>query len=669
MIFKNILLVTFLLIVQQAGTSQQRNCNYSGLEFKQLEKNTRSGQEFTDMVMQSMGGSGLPPFPGEVFRNQQDQKIARPSIESVYILCDGENHLKGQVYYRDLESGFLTIEVTSASHQNIPNISIDTIRVSGTSSEFELTLLDEKVTNSIYSSYLKVTYFRNSVGRNGRSEWFPLFKKWTKAANSTQSTALLRLVPFMTAEKLVNLKNGQQLPIPNQASSGSAGITPAPAGIRLARIEEDTLIVTQNTEKAPQGPNFNNYFSLYHSIRMDDNLREPEQFSPIQTAFLYWDKNQLADVVYYSPVRYTNSWNEINGFDFIMQYATASGPDEEGRVNMSLGLSSGVSNQEHRIIQSLINAKFKRANTIELRPILLESPRVTLQSDGFVLDRISAVPPSTVYSPIRLSWQSDVLEANDVIAALSNNAGLSGQISYHSSGTGGQMDARIRFMDPSVFSELSPDMDRWTLDGWQNPLPFPISLKKLHILMTDPKHPVSQDPIVYTWDIEGQNLLSKQYAIFDANQFPEHIHEHAGFLKSWFDYQILPCSSCMEEVLNEVTSGTASAREKWVRVHALNILNRYSAKLIKVNLRSAQVDPRGRQVRTTSTSIMRDNENFSVGPLYSWSDHTLSYEFQLVLIDGDKEIAGNWLSERSQEIYITRDLMRRAFGSRIRHPN
>jgi len=639
-------------------TAQTRTCNFSGLEDVRLEKKSRSAQEFLDMMNQSMpgGGSGLPAYPGEEFRKQQAQKQPQPGIESVVVICDADTSLRGQIYYRDLESGFFRVEVMNARHENIPQVPAVVVAPNDGALEFRLRL-DDKIAEPQYfrSQYLKITWLKKRDSRDGRSEWFALSKAW-KSPGNTQATRNLRLIPFKTAASLS--VSTARLPVPGQSAA-----TPTPAPNRsLAAARPDTV------DQTPRGADLNNYLSLFSGIRSDVVFQNPRSISPIQTGFIFRDKNPNADVFYYAPSAYYLRWDASSGFDFNVLYGASNSPDQEGKVNMRAGLSSGVTNAEHQRLRRMLQAHLGIAEAPELRPLLPENPEVSLHGDGFTLDKVAALAPSSIYDPIQMNWQTDVVNANDIITALSNNLGLTGKVTYRQTEGSLSPPAVVRLGEAENYGTLEPDWATWRSRDWINPLPYPVQFQHLHVLVLNTNASGQTVPCIYSWKIEGPEIPARGKARFDAASFPQWLESDSRVLKAWYEYSVQSCPICTQELLDGITTGTASSREKWVKIHSLGMLRQYNARLIKVALRSRQVDPKGQNVREVTTSIEQDNKDFNVGPFYAWMDKDVQYEMRLTLVTDERAVDSGWIPERDAELYITREVMRKAFGNTIKHP-
>ena len=659
---KNIWITSGVLLLCTSITAilpaQARTCNFSGLEDARLEKKSRSAQEFLDMMKQSMpgGSGGLPAYPGEEFRKQQAQKQPQPGIESVVVICDADTSLRGQIYYRDLESGFFRVEVMNARHENIAQIPAVVVAPTDGALEFRLGLnIQTPEPQYFRSQYLKITWLKKRDSRDGRSEWFAMSKAW-KSPGNTQATRNLRLTPLKTAASLGTAT--ATLPMPGQSTAA-----PSQATSRTTAVSN-----SDTASQTPRGADLNNYLSLFAGIRSDVVFQNPRSISPIQTGFIFRDKNPNADVYYYAPSAYYLRWEADKGFDFNVLYGASSNADQEGKVNMRAGLSSGVTNAEHQRMQRLLQAHLGTTTAPELRPLLPENPEVTLRGEGFSMDNISALAPSSIYDPIQMNWQTDVVNANDIITALSNNLGLNGKVTYRQTEGSLSPPAVVRLGEAENFGLLEPDWANWRSRDWVNRLPYPLQFQYLHVLLLNPNASGQKIPCIYSWKIEGPEVPSGGKARFDAAMFPQWLEKDARVLKTWFEYSVQPCPTCTEELLDGITTGTATSREKWIRVHSLGMLRQYNARLIKVSLRSRQVDPKGQKVREVSASIEQDSKDFNVGPFYAWMDKDVQYEMRLTLVTDEREVDSGWIPERDAELYLTKDVMRKAFGSSIKHP-
>lgn len=645
-----------LLLFPGILVAQTRNCNFSGLEDAQLVKKSVSAEEYLDKLNQSMPGgpSKLPAYPGEVFRKEQAQKMPQPSIDGVSLLCDEAVSMRGEIYYQNIDRGFFRLELMNPKYEIMPQVPPLTIPVSEGAVEFTLKL-DEKLPagTSFRTAYLKITYLKKEDSRDGRSTWFALNKKW-KAPEQSQAAQRLRLSPVQSAAQLTATK----LPLPGKSAVSDAATAPSNAVFR-----------SSNNSNAPEGINMNDHISLFSNIRSDVAFQNPGAISPIQTGYLFKDKNPASEVYYYAPAAYNLRWDPDAGFDFGLLYGGASSPDKEGKVDMHAGLGTGITNEEQQFLQGLLQAQIGPDKSPELRPLLPENPQVTLQGEGFVLDKVTAIAASSIYDPVKANWQTDVPGSNDIITALGNNIGISGTVTYRQNDFPFSTPANVRLGHPDNFGVLTPDWSEWRSKGWKNKLPYPVQFQYLHVLMLNNNARNQQTPCIYSWKITGADIPPGGQAQFDAAAFPVWLETDKRVLKAWFEYQIEPCTPCTEEVLDALTGGTASSREKWIRVQSLGILQKYRARLLKVTLRSTMADPRGKTAREVTTVVSQDNQDFSVGPLYAWMDKDVKYEIRLTLVTDEKSVDSAWLSKRDAEQYITLDFMKTAFKNSLKHPS
>lgn len=641
-----------LLFFPSILVAQTRNCNFSGLEDAQLVKKSVSAEEYLDKLNQSMPGgpSKLPAYPGEVFRKEQAQKMPQPSVNGVSVLCDEATSMRGDIYYQNIDRGFFKLELMNAKYEIMQQVPPLTITVSEGVVEFTLKLDDKLPAGASFrTAYLKITYLKKEDSRDGRSTWFGLYKKW-KAPEQNQAALRLRLTPVLSAAQIT----ATNLPVP-----GKTAVSESP-GTPNSTIQRTTT----NNSNTPGGVNMNDHISLFSNIRSDVAFRNPGAISPIQTGYLFKDKNPASDVYYYAPAAYNLRWDADSGFDFGLLYGSASSPNQEGKVDMHAGLSTGITNEEQQFLQRLLQAQVGPDKTPELRPLLPENPLVTLQGEGFVLDKVTAIAASSIYDPVKANWQTDVPGSNDIIAALKNDIGINGTVTYRQTDFSFSAPANARLGHPANFGAITPDWSEWRSKGWKNKLPYPVQFQYLHVLLLNGKV-----PCIYSWKIVGADIPPGGQAQFDAIAFPAWLETDNRVLKVWFEYQIPPCTPCAEEVLDALTGGTASSREKWIQVQSLGILGKYKARLLKVTLRSTMADPRGKSAREVTATINQDYQDVSVGPLYAWMDKDVRYEVRITLVTDDKSVESAWVPKRNEQQFIDVEFMKTAFRNSLKHPS
>ena len=300
---------------------------------------------------------------------------------------------------------------------------------------------------------------------------------------------------------------------------------------------------------------------LLEGLRTEDIGLDPASLLSIATS-IYPDKNPKSGIFYYHPRSYHLEWTPESGHGMRILYGAAAGDGASGAVLMAARLESGLDSSEVQLATVLLTAYQKRTTPKfvfkALRPLPLEKNGMDV-SFGSVLgqysipkEKIAITALSDVLGEIEVSWVTDPVTKENLQLALVEDIGVSGEVSFSS--TGGalapQVPISIQLADRDSFGRLRWDRNQ----GARNLTPYPMRLRYLHALCIDPRNNL---PILYTWSLDDAALPPMARVRWDAARVPAWIDTEAK--RIWVDYDVSQkCDTCDKAVLDGITGGVTS---------------------------------------------------------------------------------------------------------------
>lgn len=415
----------------------------------------------------------------------------------------------------------------------------------------------------------------------------------------------------------------------------------------LKPIEED---------KGALGPS-NNYISLWEDLRTDVDFQHPLEISNIRME-IYPDKNPASGIFYYTPAAYyLNKKN--NQYEFNIQYNATHGAGS-GTVTMAGSLTPGISTREIDIIKTLLKS-YPQYKFQALRPIPLEeSPAISfpaaLHSQYEIPeDKVNVNVTSSIIDPLFVSWVTDLTTKEEMILAL-ENMGIKGQMRIKPSGDIPEqiIPVNITLGDPLSLGKIDLQKTQWRQEPWVNHSGFPLLLNYLHMLVVVEENN-QQIPLIYSWDLNGSEVLPTSSVAFETTHIPTWLDSESKTKRIWLDYSVKPCESCNEDIIQNMEDAVVDYSAKSITFESFQILEKTGASFIQLTMRSKQGHPKHNElVEFTALRMNKDNEIFSVGPLYVPKGEKPSYEYflRLVMQDGHYYESAEWIPGDELEVFM-----------------
>ena len=657
---KRFLLSILFIYVSQGRSEAQVTTNYSGLRNAELTKCAGSSEQIREDIKKDLPGQGLPAWGAD--RMKQKAGMSNPQIDRVAILEDRAQEVKGEIYFSGLEAGKMKVSVQNRNGDEQSEVPAVMIPVDGASGmlSFDLKLSPNFAENTyLRSLFIRLSFSGNS-NPNPRTFCFNFPKGWRKVPDNERIVVTVRPEPFKTAAQITTWSPTLPLPSAGGTASASAtgmttrvGQTPPPVAFAQA-----------------QGPAANPMQSFYEEILRDYDFSGPKDLSDIALDQIFPDKNDTSGVYYYKPSAYSLNWTPDEGFRMTMLYGVNSG-NGQGQVNMSAALSSNLTSNEYDFVKNMLESylKTRKKNFASLDALVPDEPKVSIRdklaSFNIPADKTSATVSSSIYDPIDVSWIADKDAADFMITAMAENKDIGGELSYHA-GEGGRnytVPVTIRLADKSTFGRFELSPGSWRTNNWRNQTPYAVKLKNMHVLMMNLVQGLAK-PCVYTWTLGGKTIPSHAQVKFDPVQVPTWIDDPGKVLRIWMDYDVVPCPECTQEIVDQISSGVSSGRQKNITFHSMGLLETYGASYLKVRIRSRNLDPRGKVTKEKIITIDHDKKNFEASPFYSWDDKDLRYEYKLIFITEEKTYEGNnWIPSTDTEVYLNKATAQKSMGT------
>ncbi len=346
-----------------------------------------------------------------------------------------------------------------------------------------------------------------------------------------------------------------------------------------------------------------------------------------------------------------------------------------GNVITSASLTSGISNTEFEFVKALMkNYKLKHNETpfTVLKPVLPRNAEVSfsqsLNTFNVASEKISVTNGNTIYDPIQLSWTADSKTTNVLFTALGAHQSISGSLLFkpeNDSSAQQNVPLYLSLGDPLTIGkiELTPDQLRKSL--WRNIYPYPLKLYYIHVLIMNTSGGIDI-PCIYSWKLGDKVVPPKAQAQFDASAIPGWIDNNPKVKSIWIEYGVESCSECDEEIIEKIRTGTTSEMEKQITFNSMGLLSAYTATFIQVNIRSKQLDPKGKFIVEKSVMINKDDQDFTFGPFFTKDAGNLKYDYRISLITSTKTYYGDiWIPAKDLQIYLNKGSLKQSLGNNL----
>jgi hypothetical protein len=450
----------------------------------------------------------------------------------------------------------------------------------------------------------------------------------------------------------------------------AAAMLPARAAVKdIDRFQYG--VKPEDVQKGAQGPAAAP-IELLEGLRTEDIGLNPALLLSIASS-VYPDKNPASGVFYYYPRSYHLAWTPESGHALRILYGAASNAGASGDVLMAAQLQSGLDSSEVQLATALLDA-YRRRNSAAasnvpavLRPLPLEKDGVDV-SLGAVLgqysiakDKIAITGLSDVLGEIEVSWVTDPVTKENLQLALAQDVGVNGSVAFTAAGGAlePQVPIAIQIADRDSFGRV-----RWNrTDGYRNLTPYPVRLRYLHALVVDPR---SNVPILYSWSLGNVEVAPGARVEWDGARVPAWIDTDAK--RVWVDYGVVDgCEPCDRRVLDAITGGVTSIAAEQITFHTITPLADIGAYELTAFVRSKYFDPKDRTLRQRSVVLKADNQDFTLGPLYSGAaragDPLFEYLFEIGMPDGTTHRGTRWIASDNLRVLVGRSQLEQSIGT------
>lgn len=677
--------LVFIAMQLSFSYTQAQVCNYSGLLDTKLARRVSSVNEYLRKMSAQLPGrspsqGGLPDFHTDVVTGRKITfNYDQGGIESVTVDCDEKGLLRGSIYYSNLMSGYVFLEVTDSRYKKIELIPLVKLAItSGSTIPFEVKISAGCADGTFLSSqYLKITYVETENTQRGKETWFDLPKRWKKEAEpgSIKVTVLLSspvLDPGLVISSTNPLpgprpsKTGQQarpsekppVKYPNQARG-----TAAYPGPRKAYPVGDYKAPTSGSAEVNNHPDSQGIKNKWTILDLSKYLPNPHLLNQFQINVHGLVFDSISNAFLYFPRRYQlhlkrNAHEEIT--DIKISYGTLQ--DQSSLVNYNIVLSTGISVDEEKQLAHMIRT-IVGDSLIQLKPLV---PDEIIAIDlslgaqlGIAREKINISTGRSLTEPLLLQFACDPSISDDLLTQFENNISINGNLKFKYRGAIRDIPIQIKLDDAHTFGKIIfPIQSIQTQNSPVfNPLPFPITLNKLWVLNTENFKSVN---FTATGGIvnagSGIRLENKELIPADTINTWKNT-------ESWFEYTLVTCKPCLNELVTEISSGSVESRRKFIRFQSFyeEFFDQYAVKSMKLSIKSIQADPRKKEIKTLSSEIKPGGEITEIGPLYAIKDNEISFQYQYTIFTEDNTYASDWMPAKGLELFLQKDAFQRAF--------
>jgi hypothetical protein len=445
-----------------------------------------------------------------------------------------------------------------------------------------------------------------------------------------------------------------------------------PLIITAAQAQPDSL--------GRQGPEVNKGHDIQPFITSDYEFKDYFDILNINRQ-IFEDQNPKSGYFYYYPREYQLSWepmgsDQTKGYNFKLVYLSADGTGKS-KVMLTLKLEPNVYKGDIEIAKLLLkNAlqvesdllKSKPKNVVALAPIpTSEAAKISFVGLGGILDPkdVEVTVPTDLSEPVVLMMKTD--RPDDLLTLLFNDNGLTGNMTIFPSGNVSNLviPVTIKMDYNKTFGTAELNPGSWRSEGWLNQTPYTVILKNMHALCMEPLQDSKVVPKIYTWQMGNKELSEGSTVKFDASMVPVWIDNDKKVKKIWLEYSVKSCDDCNTEVRAAILDATSRSEMTLVTFDVLDVLSYTKATKMRLKVRSAQLDPEGKQKveKNPPYTVNRDDITLESLELFVPKGQTPQFEYSvsLVLPDGDIK-QSPWVSNKGKtEIGIGQKFIKEQF--------
>lgn len=423
-----------------------------------------------------------------------------------------------------------------------------------------------------------------------------------------------------------------------------------------------------------QGPAANKTYSIFDQFKNDYNFKDYFDVLNINR-IVFEDINTPSGYYYYYPKEYQISWEPVSndrmlGYNFKLVYlqADASG---KSKVMLTLRLEPNITSADLAIANELLKNALKKEpgkKFVALQSIpLSEASKISFKGLEGILDPkdVEITIPSDLMDPIVLIIKTD--RPDDLLTLLFTENGLIGNLSIKPTGNVSDLvvPITIKMDHQKTFGTAELNPGAWRTEGWKNQTPYPLLLKNLHMLRFEATSGGGFTPRIYTWSTGNKELSEGGVAKFDPATVPAWLDTDPLVVKMWMEYAVKHCDDCNTEVRKTIMDATVRSEISMVTFDILDVLAYTGAARMRLKVRSAQLDPEGKQKveKNPPFTITRDNSTLESFQLFVPKGLTPQFEYAISLVMPDGEIKqSSWVSNKGKtEIGIGQKFIQEQF--------
>jgi hypothetical protein len=643
-------------------------------------------------------------------------------IEKVLVTDETFKEVKLKITYSGFEGNWLKANVLKADRNVIGTITSAPVQLQGAVKEVVISLNRQEADTTNESHFLKLLVCKQKNDITGQVQYFIMQKKWKSQGLNNEKTTYgfineslvidLDPVPVGVAAQL---RDATALPIPpnvskmkindvfykNQKIERTATIKPVTASTTTMQMRPvmyqvakptppaDTSrkfvamkpaimnravlggLTQEQVAKGAKGPG-TQAFSLWDEIRSDPgvNFDFSQEYKITNVNFdIFPDKNENSGYYYYFPASYSLQWDKENSYQLKFLYGSAETTTGEGVINMYMTITPSVSVGERRMIEALVRDHAVRNSKPfeKLMPLpWKESPKVDfagiLTSNYDVpADKIHTIA-TDIFDPVQVTWPMTSKKADDFMVAL-KTVNFQGNLQLVPEGELSSINipVKIALGNDQTFGKIILLGNNWRGQLIKNAMPFPIRMKYIHALVLNQEENGFKTPYIYSWNLNDLDVpVLASIRINDA-KIPRFLDTKAE--RIWVEYSVPSCQPCMDKVINELTSGTVSARQQKIEVVSYGIMERTGAYVIEVTVRSKFADPKGQSImEITPLKVKADDQSYQIGTLFIPEEQKLEYEYKIKLVTDSEVLTSDWTYSTEPSLYLTKALVEKALG-------
>lgn len=358
---------------------------------------------------------------------------------------------------------------------------------------------------------------------------------------------------------------------------------------------------------------------------------------------VYEDKNPDSGVFYFHPLYYSLDWDP-NEAQYGMEITYGIG-DAEKQVLMGMVFRSSHLLRHQLFVTDMLKKQY--ANFTDLLEIGGEA-QVTLPDDlsiifGVSKDDISVKPPAL--GQILISWRTDPVGQETLVAALTGQLGVSGNVHLYPNGKDAapyNVPLYANLASRRTFGHIEWNRE----DGWLNTTAYPIVLKKMHALK------IGNAVSVTTWDLGNTPVPSNAQVKWIPTQVPTNLLQ--DFQHVWFDYEVKNCATCDLAAVATILDDIPDINAKILNINVLSPIASCNLGGAFIKIRSNYINP-GKNTSATVDISLSDETEYEQKLYYtaeSLSGQIGEYQVRGILPSGKPLNSDHWYPIEDMVLYI-----------------